>query len=188
MRRLALIAAAGLVSAACNPDDVVHHVGWFATMRHQRSIKPYARPLAPVPGTVPVTGAELVVDLKRADRLANPRTRTSQSINRGRFLYETYCLVCHGATGRGDGPISATAGGPFFGVRSLVNDTIARRSDGYLYGVLVNGAMMGRGLMPLYGDRVRGDDRWDVVNYVRTLQAEARTAGAPRAARPAGPR
>ncbi|HEX4602254.1 MAG TPA: cytochrome c, partial [Gemmatimonadales bacterium] len=165
------LVALGVLVTACNPDDVVHHIGWFATMRHQRSLKPYARPLAPVPGTVPVTGVAPAVDLKSADRLVNPRTRTSQSINQGRFLYETYCLVCHGETGRGDGPISSAAGGPFFGVRSLVNDTIARRTDGYLYGVIVDAATMGRGLMPVYGDKVRGDDRWDVVNYVRTLQA-----------------
>ena len=112
-----------------------------------------------------------------ADRLVNPRTRTSESLNRGQWVYETYCLVCHGDAGRGDGPISATAGGPFFGVRSLVNDTIARRSDGYIYGVVIHAPGMGRGLMPIYGDKVHGTDRWDVVNYVRSLQQQARTGG-----------
>jgi mono/diheme cytochrome c family protein len=181
-RAAAALLGAGLaLAAACNPDDVVHRVGWFATMRVQRSVRPYARPLPPVPGTVPVTGGEAPVTLQTADRLANPRTRTSESLNRGRFLYETYCLVCHGAAGRGDGPISSAAGGPFFGVRSLVNDTIARRSDGYLYAVLVNAPAMGRGLMPIYGDKVRGADRWDVVNYVRMLQAQARAGAAGRA-------
>src|SRR5207248_5442922 len=77
--------------------------------------------------------------------------------------------------GRGDGPISSAAGGPFFGVRSLVNDTIARRTDGYIYAVIVRGEGMGRGLMPVYGDKVRGVDRWDLVNYVRTLQAGAKS-------------
>jgi len=173
--RAALAALAALTALACNPDDVVHRIGWFATMRHQRSIKPYARPLAPVAGTVPVTGAEPLMGLQTADRLVNPRTRTSESINRGRFLYETYCLVCHGQAGRGDGPISSAAGGPFFGVRSLVNDTIARRTDGYIYAVIVSGQVMGRGLMPVYGDKVRGVDRWDLVNYVRTLQAGAKS-------------
>jgi hypothetical protein len=33
--------------------------------------------------------------------------------------------------------------------------------------------------MPRYGDRIRGSDRWDVVNYVRDLQARARQGGAP---------
>ncbi|HVH10688.1 MAG TPA: cytochrome c [Gemmatimonadales bacterium] len=173
MRRLAALA---LLLAACNPDDVVHRVGWFSTMRHQLSIKPYARPIPPVPGTVPVTGPEPLMSLQTADRLVNPRTRTSESINRGRFLYETYCQVCHGPSGQGDGPISSRAGGPFVGVRSLVTDTLARRTDGYLYGVIVSGQVMGRGLMPIYGDKVRGPDRWDLVNYLRTLQAEARGA------------
>jgi mono/diheme cytochrome c family protein len=175
--RAAFATAAILATLACNPDDVVHRIGWFATMRHQPSIKPYARPIPPVPGTVPVTGAEATMSLQMADRLVNPRTRTSESINHGKFLYETYCLVCHGLAGHGDGPISSAAGGPFFGVRSLVNDTIARRSDGYIYGVIVSGQVMGRGLMPVYGDKVHGTDRWDLVNYVRTLQADAKAGG-----------
>jgi len=177
-RACALAVAALALVAACNPDDVVHHVGWFATMRHQRSFKPYSRNLAPVPGTVPVTGAPPAADLKSADRLTNPRTRTSESLNRGKFVYETYCLVCHGEAGKGDGPIASGPSGGFFpAVRSLVTDQLAKQSDGYIYGVIVNAQAMGRGLMPHYGDKVRGTDRWDLVNYVRTLQAQARSGG-----------
>src|SRR5204863_4711894 len=132
-------ALAALAAIGCTPDDVVHRIGWFSTMRHQRSIKPYAQPIPPVPGTVPVTGADPLMSLQTADRLVNPRTRTSESINRGRILYETYCLVCHGPAGRGDGPLSAAAAGPSFGVRSHVHDTIARRTAGYHYGVIRSG-------------------------------------------------
>src|SRR5688572_31846838 len=39
--------------------------------------------------------------------------------------------------------------------------------SGFLYSVTVNAQAMGRGLMPYYGDRIRGADRWDLVNYVR---------------------
>ena len=175
--RAALAALAVLAVVACNPDDVVHHVGWFATMRHQRSFKPYSRNLAPVPGTVPVTGVAPTADLKSADRLTNSRTRTSESLNRGKFAYETYCLVCHGEAGKGDGPIASGPPNGFFpAVRSLVTDQLAKQSDGYIYGVIVNAQAMGR-LMPHYGDKVRGTDRWDLVNYVRTLQAQARSGG-----------
>ena len=181
-RSLALLA--GLALVACNPDIAVHHVGWFATMRHQRSIRPYVMPRPSVPGAVPVTGAEVQTigldagaKTTTADALVNPRTRTSESLDRGKWVYETYCLVCHGEAGRGDGPISAASGGPFPGIRSLVTDTVARRSDGYIYSVLINAPSMGRGLMPIYGDKIHGADRWDVVNYVRSLQHQAAAGG-----------
>jgi hypothetical protein len=36
-------------------------------------------------------------------------------------------------------------------------------TDGYLYAL----AASGRGLMPPYGDKIRGEDRWHLVNYLR---------------------
>ena len=174
VRRAWLVVALAWLTA-CNPDTVVHKVGWFATMHHQRNIKPYARPIPSVPGTVPVSGAELPVTRETADRLVNPRTRTAESLNRGKWVYETYCLVCHGDGGKADGPISATVGGPFPGVRDLTDAVARGRSDGYLYGVVTHAQAMGRGLMPRYGDKIRGSDRWDVVNYVRQLQQQAGT-------------
>ncbi len=175
MRRLAPAATVLLLLAACDPDYVVHHVGWFATMRHQRSIKPYSQPARPpVPGTVPVTGAEPdSIPAAVAERLANPRTRTAESLNRGKWVYATYCLVCHGDGGKGDGPISATVGGPFPGIRDLTDALSRSRSDGYLYGLVTNAPAMGRPVMPHYGDKIHGTDRWDVVNYVRQLQQQA---------------
>lgn len=181
-----LVLAAGLGVLACNPDDAVHHVGWFSTMRHEPKIRPYVMPRPSVPGTVPITGAEVQMigldpggKTTTADRLVSPRARTAESLDRGKWVYETYCLVCHGETGHGDGPISAAAGGPFVGVRSLVTDTMARRSDGYIYGVIIHAPSMGRGLMPIYGNKVLGTDRWDVVNYVRSLQQQALGGGRP---------
>lgn len=168
-----------LLLVACDPDKVVHHVGWFDTMRHQRSIRPYTMPRPGVPGTVPVTGVEIdSLSPAAAERVPNPRAHTSESLNRGRWVYDIYCQVCHGDAGRGDGPISAMVGGPFPAVRSLVTDTVARRSDGYLYGVVIHAPTMGRGLMPVYGDKIHGTDRWDVVNYVRFLQQQVREAEA----------
>src|SRR2546421_9680794 len=175
--RQALLAGALVLLAACNPDTVVHKVGWFATMRHQRNIKPYARPIAPVVGTVAVGNTELPVTRETADRIANPRTRTAESLNRGQWVFQTYCQVCHGERGRGDGPVSLAGGGPFPGVSSLVDPTRPHMSDGAIYGMIVDAQRMGRGLMPRYGDKIHGTDRWDVVNYVRSLQVLARSPG-----------
>lgn len=180
--RKRLVALLGcVVFAACNPDDVVRRVTVFSTMRLSRAPRPYAEPRPPVEGTVPVTGKELMtVDPEAANRLVNPRPRTAESFNNGQRVYETFCAVCHGVTGAGDGPISVTNGqdppGPFPGIPALTDEFRRALSDGWIYGVVVNAADMGKGLMPRYGDKIRGNDRWDVVNFVRQLQADARGA------------
>jgi len=77
-----------------SPDDAIAKFSWFSTMHRSVSIQPYAiPPRAPVPGTVPITGAdpELRVDrtqdLPLLNRLKNPAARTSESLNRGQQLF-----------------------------------------------------------------------------------------------------
>jgi high-affinity iron transporter len=89
------------------------------------------------------------------------------------MVYEIHCQVCHGSTGGGDGPLSMHSGGPFPAIPPVTDELRRELSDGHLYGVIVNAEAMGKGLMPQYGWNVRGTDRWDVVNYVRALQARA---------------
>jgi hypothetical protein len=48
----------------------------------------------------------------------------------------------------------------------VISERANAYSDGYLYAMIVQG----RGLMRPYGDKVRGDDRWHIVNYLRVLQ------------------
>lgn len=182
-KRLLVAGAAVLLAGACDPDIGVRHVGWFATMRTPTSVRPYTMPLMPAPGTVPVTGYEPdSLPAAAAERLENARTRTAESLNRGEWVYGTYCAVCHGPAGAGDGSVAGPplgpcerVGGCLVGVPSLLTAQARGRSDGYLYGVVTHAPAMGRGLMPRYGDRIRGTDRWDVVNYVRNLQAQQTT-------------
>ena len=51
-------------------------------------------------------------------------------------------------------------------VPPLTADMTKQRSDGYIYAIIRHG----RGIMPRYGDKIQGIDRWHVVNYVRQLQ------------------
>jgi len=160
------------------PDDAVALVPWFANMSTDLSVKPFKQaPRMPVEGTVPIGGADPVIPpvklaptpaniLELGRTYPNPVASTAASIERGRDRYGIYCVPCHGENGLGDGPVSAV----FPGIPSVVSDRAQGYSDGYLYGLI----LQGRGLMPRYGDRVRGDDRWNVVNYLRVLQGTAR--------------
>ena len=179
-----LILVAGL--SGCNwyyntlpsPDDLVKLVPWFDHMVKSPVVSPYSRldvPRLTPKGTVPITGGEADwgtgnltgpvptygFDTVTANRLVKPEAGVGNL--HGDSLYTTFCLVCHGATGNGKGPV-----GIRLGAKSLLTDLAKGYSDGYLYSII----KYGRGVMPLYGDKIyRPVDRWSVVNYVRQLQA-----------------
>lgn len=173
-------AAAAVALGGCTLDDVMHAVPWFGSMIEQPSIRPYAMPRGMPDSVVPVTGREPewqfpTADLTFVNALENPQVPDDSSLARGRELYDIYCALCHGPTGGtaaglGDGPIAQRMPG----VLSVISAQAAAYSDGYLYSII----RKGRGLMPRYGDKIRSvGDRWDVVNYLRELQAQARETG-----------
>jgi hypothetical protein len=60
--------------------------------------------------------------------------------------------------------------GPKVAAPSLLTPRAIGYTDGYLYSIM----RYGRGIMGKYGDKItEQDDRWQVVNYVRQLQAAA---------------
>ncbi len=184
MRRSAALALVtlALTAAGCtreqwhrfpSPDDVIAAVRWFSVMHRGLAIQPYKMPRQPVEGTVPVTGIEVVppaIPQNRLalDRLQNPTQRTAASMERGRDRYDIYCTLCHGAEGLGDGPVAPALANA---VRNLTEQRQITNSDGWIYGVITNGF---GALMPEYGSKIRPEDRWHIVNYVRLLQGAAR--------------
>jgi mono/diheme cytochrome c family protein len=152
-------------------------VPWFDGMTRQPNVHPYQRadiPRNTVPGTVPITGGEAdwlaewgnrTTTTAGIDRLVNPLAGTPATA-RGDTLYQTFCAVCHGHSGAGDGPV-----GPQVAALPLITDRARAFSDGYLYSYVRYGGF----LMPSYGDRVPREARWEIVNYVRSLQAAPAT-------------
>ncbi|MFN8650633.1 MAG: cytochrome c [Gemmatimonadales bacterium] len=189
-----LTAVALLGTAACDawyndipsPDDLMHIIPWFDSMIKQAAVYPYQRADVPrntVPGTVPITGGEAdwsaewsVLNTTNVDKLVNPIKDRGASVV-GDSLYHTYCAVCHGQSGAGDARV-----GMQLGALPLTSDRAKAFSDGYLYSII----RYGRGVMPKYGDKVHViEKRWEIVNYVRMLQAGGSLTPAAPAATPA---
>ena len=162
-------AAAGFVlalsAAGCTTlDNAIAKVPWFTNMEHQVAVRPFEAPPRAAPaGSVPTIGLEDSLDLGTDLKgLVNPVPRTAASLERGEILFNTYCIVCHGPAGHSDGTVVPK----FVPPPDITQDATKARSDGYLYAMI----RQGRGIMPKYGDKIRGVDRWNVVNYVRKLQ------------------
>ncbi len=118
----------------------------------------------PVPGTIARGyqpfhyGAGEEEALRAGRELTNPLPVTARTLEEGKALYETYCLVCHGAQGRGDGPIAGKIPTP-----------PAYRSErviGFPPGRLFHVVTLGSGRMPAYAAQLTADERWKVVTYV----------------------
>lgn len=165
--------------------DVDYALGEIPALTFMRSsvgFDPYDMPRLPAEGSVPIASefgnAPAPFTQAQLDSVAATLTNpyaggaSPEVLARGETLYQNQCSVCHGPTGAGDGSI---IGGGRFPFSLPVNSGAAvGRSDGYLYGVIV----VGRGLMPAYGEKLSHADRWAVVEYMRELQGGPATPAA----------
>lgn len=143
----------------------------------------------PPAGTVPVgferfPYAATTEDYERAGaELANPLERNEANLKAGQTLYLTYCAVCHGPEGRGDGPITKDRTltsesrqlenfppPPSYtrsdGASSSRGGLMADLTDGKIYHTIVYGLNM----MGSHASQLSPEERWKVVMYVRELQ------------------
>lgn len=145
------------------------------------------RPLATVI-TVFLAGGALAV-LSRADdppwvaparaaRKRNPTTADARSIAAGREVYTRECASCHGASGRGDGPaardLQKSPG-------DLTSAATQQQSDGALFWKTTEG----RSPMPSFAKLLSDEERWHVVNFMRTLASQQGAVTPPEHAAPA---
>jgi len=92
--------------------------------------------------------------------LQNPYHASNQTLEEGQALYETYCLVCHGEQGKGDGPVAEKIPHP----PSYTSDRLLQFHPGRIFHVI----SMGTKKMPSYAAQLSADERWKVVTYVHT--------------------
>ncbi len=96
--------------------------------------------------------------------LTNPIPTSAESHQRGEKLYLTYCSKCHGVNGNGAGP---SAHGFSTDPRQLwAWHNADKTADPYLYWFITNG----RSDMPPWGVVLSENERWDLVNYIKTLK------------------
>jgi mono/diheme cytochrome c family protein len=176
------------LGACTEIDDMLARVPIFAFMRESPGFDPYEAPRPPPEHSVAFDGPTGQVPapfeasqaglLAFGEANANPIPRTADSETRGEVMYARYCQICHGPEGMGGNTGTVTSTGVY---PPIVPPVAAGRattlSDGYIYGII----RVGRGLMPAYAVQVPHEDRWHIVNYLRSLQD-----GAPAAAQAGG--
>lgn len=97
-----------------------------------------------------------------ADKIQNPLKESTAAAKAGRKTYQQMCAICHGNKGEGDG----VAG---MGLNPRPTDlTVVKvqdQSDGAIFWKMTEG----RSPMASYKDILTEEQRWQLVNYIRTL-------------------
>lgn len=116
--------------------------------------------LLPPVGAVPVQGLSVIPE----EFPVNPVSADKVSLQRGAILYGIHCQMCHGPQGHGDGPLAK-----YFDrtPQNLTSPQITAEFDGSVYLTITQGF----GQMLSLAENLTPRERWDAVNYVRTLPA-----------------
>ena len=98
----------------------------------------------------------------RAARKKNSVVSDAASIAAGKEVYAKQCLSCHGDEGKGDGPASKELNPK---PHNLSDDAVVKQSDGALFWKITEG----RKPMPTFDKTISETERWQVINFVRSL-------------------
>jgi mono/diheme cytochrome c family protein len=93
----------------------------------------------------------------------NPVGTSQTSIAAGQKIYTSNCASCHGPSGNGDGSAAV-----HLGINPANLSESRGESDGALFWKITNGKKP----MPGYGAKLSASDRWNVINYLKTLSGK----------------
>ena len=102
------------------------------------------------------------------DDATNPVPADPASVQAGRPLYAKNCQSCHGPRGKGDGP---AVGRLNVEVPDLTDPDVQSQPDGTLFNTITKGSKP----MPAYRKQLTEEQRWHVVNYLRSAFGNAGT-------------
>jgi mono/diheme cytochrome c family protein len=98
-----------------------------------------------------------------AKSIKNPSTADEKSVANGKKLFKQNCVPCHGDSGVGDGATAKTLG---IKAGNLTDKTRMRaHADGEIFWKISKG----KDPMPVFERKLSVKERWDLVNFVRTL-------------------
>ncbi len=150
-------------------------IDYISFMEIQPSFKPMNHPLPVAVKSIPVEGAAYI---SGQGAPSNPISADATSVERGRILYSVTCIQCHGAKADGNGVVG---GALMFPPANLTSDVVQNKPDGALFLTISNGIQGTGGQihMPALNENLNVRDRWDVVNYLRTLKGTGLPAATP---------
>jgi mono/diheme cytochrome c family protein len=108
------------------------------------------------------------------DMVSNPYPITKLGLEKGKELYGIYCASCHGDKGDGQGYlVSESNPNAKYPAQpaNFMQDQFYTSNNGRYYFAI----MYGKNVMQSHADKLSYEERWQVIHYIRNMQAKAKT-------------
>lgn len=106
-----------------------------------------------------------------AEIIDNPFPIVDADMARGKELYTINCAICHGDKGDGNGYLvseeNPNSKYPVVPANFLLDEFVASSNGRYYHSI-----MYGKNVMGSYKDKLSYEERWQVIHYIRSLQAK----------------
>ncbi|NND32973.1 MAG: c-type cytochrome [Saprospiraceae bacterium] len=172
---------------------------YYNTWGTQEEYKKYAMPRKPVKGTIPrgYAGLSASADPEKdmtyyeamplngfvpyyyedteeertramEEITVNPFPITTEGLVRAKELYDVFCGICHGEKIDGAGYLVRDGAAYPAQPANLLLPEFVEASEGRYYHAI----MYGKNVMGGYADKLSYEERWQVIHYIRSLQAK----------------
>ncbi|MCC6838926.1 MAG: cytochrome c [Flavobacteriales bacterium] len=142
----------------------------------------------PVEGTIPFAGSEADAAFnfpypyphtpegyeQAGLELHSPIAMTEATVEQGKVIYEKFCVECHGAKGKGDGPVVAKGNYP--PPPAYDGAQLKNLPEGKIFHSITYGRNIAMGS---HASQLNHKERWLVVQYVKYLQNGGNMTAAP---------
>jgi mono/diheme cytochrome c family protein len=127
----------------------------------------------PINGSVPYRFGDTDEERIRATNEygTNPFPITATGLESGKQLYNIYCGICHGEGAGGNGYLARDGGKYPAQPANLLDSAYMYSSNGRYYHAI----MYGKNVMGGYAEKLSYEERWNVIHYIRALQAKSKT-------------
>jgi mono/diheme cytochrome c family protein len=141
----------------------------LSSSAHPEEDMPYYESM-PINGFVPYYYDDTEEERTRAmaEITINAYPITNEGLDRGKNLYDIYCGICHGEKADGAGYL-VRDGAPYPAqpANFLLPEFVSASEGRYYHAI-----MFGKNVMGGYADKLSYEERWQVIHYIRSLQAK----------------
>jgi mono/diheme cytochrome c family protein len=163
-----VLAASGLLllaAAGCDVGPNGRKIQYLPDMADSPAPKAQKEYLDPPEGSVAMNAIFYPKSIQEAEKvLTTPEAIAKDPATpaKGKVLFETFCIPCHGKDAKGHGTLGPNYPPP----PDLTQPIEAAHGDGFFfYQITFGGA-----IMPAYGYAISANERWMIIAHLREMQ------------------